>query len=510
MSYRYYSAPSPLLIGYDPFRDLPLDHLARLVEHVVEECVTPKRKPLRAGQPAFDPRLCAKVLVYGYATGVRSSRLLERYCSESLPYLFLTRGDTPSYHTLCSFRINQSDLIEKVWVGLFAVAKGAGLERLGRITIDSTKMRASAGPESVVKAEEYDDVLAELGEILKEAEAADAKDDINPPGSTRLNKEVDRDQMRDILRRVRKDRSKRKHPESQPAKASAPERGEVGSRMKPRIEAAVDAIKEAQAEGLRHVSLTDPDARMMGEGREKRIRECHSFEIAVDNDLLVVGQACQSAVDNPRLDPIIKAVQDQETIPIIAVDADSGYFSGEAVTGLIAKGVDVCIPDASTAGDVHRAEAIGTSRAKTTGTVKFEYHEEGDYYSCPENNTIAFVQNRKKENGSLVREYRAKQDCSNCPLRAVCCSQSKGKRRTLKVARNADILKEHLARFGDPDHLVRYRKRAPAVETVFGFLRSSLGYTRWFLRGKERVAIESRLFKAALQIRRVHTLLTSM
>ena len=128
MSYRSHPSPTPLLFGYDPVRDLPADHLARLVEQVVEASVSPPQRPRRRGQPAFDPRLPIKVLVYGYATGQRSSRQLERLCHESLPYLFLTRGDAPSYRTLCTVRVEQGALIEAVWVSLFAVAQAAGLK----------------------------------------------------------------------------------------------------------------------------------------------------------------------------------------------------------------------------------------------------------------------------------------------------------------------------------------------------------------------------------------------
>jgi len=80
MSYRYYPPAGPLLIGYDPFGDLPADQLARLVEQVVEATVSGPPPPPGPGQPPFDPRLTLKVLVYGYATGTRSSRQLERLC----------------------------------------------------------------------------------------------------------------------------------------------------------------------------------------------------------------------------------------------------------------------------------------------------------------------------------------------------------------------------------------------------------------------------------------------
>src|SRR6266849_2171755 len=72
MSYRYFPPAGPLLIGYDPFCDLPADHRARLVEQVVEETVTGPPPPPGPGQPPFDPRLTLKVRVYGYSTGSRA------------------------------------------------------------------------------------------------------------------------------------------------------------------------------------------------------------------------------------------------------------------------------------------------------------------------------------------------------------------------------------------------------------------------------------------------------
>ena len=72
MSYRPHPSPCRLDRLYDPVADLPPDHLARLVDAVVEEAVTPPPHPPGRGQSPYDPRLTVKVLVYGYATGVFS------------------------------------------------------------------------------------------------------------------------------------------------------------------------------------------------------------------------------------------------------------------------------------------------------------------------------------------------------------------------------------------------------------------------------------------------------
>jgi transposase len=525
MTYRPHPAPVPGFFGYDPVQDLPQDHLARFVDCVVQASVHPPLKNNWHGQPQFDPRLLAKVLLYGYATGIRSSRQLERLCNESLPFLFLTRGDTPCYRTLCTFRIKQSQLIEEAWKSLFEVAGQAGLTRMGQITIDSTKIRADASPESVLKETEYADVKSELMRILAEAAKVDAAEDNQSPGQTRLERTVSPDQMRDILRRLRKQRSQARHSGNDPSKAvhevaaeeaNAPHEGEAASttgdvssvealspRMRKRIEAGIAAIEEAQKEARKHVSLTDPDARMMGEGREKRIHECHSFEAAVDNGLLVVGQSTNSGTDNSRLTSLVEAAAAQEPHGVDAVDADSGYYSGASVVKLIQAGIDVCIPDTNTACDLHRDQPIGTTLTRITGEVCFDYQAQSDLYTCPEGNRLAFQQSRT-ERGQDYRIYRAERSCEDCPLRSQCGRKERGKHRTLHVLVNKAIIEAHLARFKDETHRQRYRKRGPAIETVFGFMRSVLGYLRWQLRGTERIQCEARLFKAAYQFRKIH------
>jgi transposase len=533
MSYRPYAPPAPLLIGYDPFRDLPGDHLARLVEQVVEASVRPGRRPAGAGQPPFDPRLPIKVLVYGYATGQRSSRQLERLCDESLPYLFLTRGDTPSYRTLCTVRVEQSDLIEQVWVDLFAVADAVGLQRLGHIVVDSTKLRANASPEAVLTADEYEPVRRELAQILAEAAAVDAQEAAEGrPGVTRVGREVPPEQMREILRRVRKrcTLAKRAVKEATvgqqsepsaaveaatPAAAAAGEplppgaagtgRPKLCPRMRPRVEAAQAAIEAAQAAGEKHLCLTDPAARMMPEGREKRVRECHSFEVAVDREagLLVVGQTTQEGPDNARLEALVAAAQAHEPTGVKAADGDSGYYGGDAVGRLLAAGIDLCVPDSHTACDLHRGQPIGTTRERARGQVPFEYDPEADCYRCPEGNELRRRQQRRAH-GQTVTDYRAVRDCRACPLAAICLTQAKAKRRTLRVGEEQPALAAALQRFAEPAHQERYRHRGEVVESVFGFVRGVLGYTRFLLRGKERVASEGRLIKVGYQLRKVH------
>lgn len=535
--YRPHNPPSPLLIGYDPFRDLPFDHLARLIEQVVDETVKPPQRQPGVGQPPYSPRLCVKILIYSYCIGVRSSRVMERQCHESLPYLYLTRGDAPSYRTLCTARTQQGEYVEAVWVGLFSVAAAAGIERLGRIAIDSTKLRANASPDAVVKQEEYAALREELERIQAEVARIDALEEAEgSAGQTRTGKTVPHEQMRDILRRVRRQqREARREQRTRPAEASEsgdaptlpledlpaappaapapattasasepePEPKAMSPQMLKQVADALKAVQEAEAEGRKHLCLTDPDARMMFGERHRGLRESHSFEVAADNGLLVAAEATQEPSDQRRLEALVAAAQEHEPEGVQAVDADSGYYSGEALIPLLRAGIDTCIPDSSTAADVHQGQPVGTTQNRSRGTVPFTYDAEADLYRCPEGNELV-RDCRRRAAGQQVTVYRAVQPCTDCPRRAECLTQKNAQFRNLSVPAEQELLQAARDRFDDPAHRKRYHHRGEQVETVFGFLKGTLGFNRWWLRGKEKVAVEAKFFKAAYQFRKVH------
>lgn len=500
MSYRLHRPPQKMLLGYDPECTLEREHLARLIEQLVEAYAEVPEKEEGPGQPEYDPRLTVKVLVYGYATGIRSSRQLERMCRESLPYLYLTRGDGPSYRTLCRARREHGELLKAVWLGMFMVAEEAGFKRMGRIVVDSTKLRANASGESVVKQCEYEPVMEELREILKEAERRDEMEDQEgDAGETRLAKVVERDQMRNILRRVRRRLARR---EATPETPQEPPNA-ITPQMRQRVQEGIQALTDAQAEGRKHVSLTDPDARMMPEGSGNKLQECYSWEVAVDQGFLVYAESTGHNNDNDRLEVIVSGAQEPDGVQ--AVDGDSGYYSSEVIAPLLKRGIDVCVPTSHTACDLHRGQPIGTTRERSRGKAAFTYDAKADVYRCPEGNELHRTQKRR-DHGQRVSVYRAQGSCEECALKGECVTQPGARHRTLKVGSNHVLLDANQTRFAEPAHQERYRHRGCAVETVFGFVRFTLGITRWLLRRTRNVACEANLIRAAYQVRKLHSL----
>jgi hypothetical protein len=252
---------------------------------------------------------------------------MERLCNESLAYLFLTRGDAPSYRTLCTTRVKCSAELEHIWVALFEVGVGVGLKRMGRLVLDSTKIRADASADSVLKAKHYEPVRNELRRLLEESALLDAQEDGNGGSgpNTILDEKASPEQMRDIVRRVKGEIVK--------ADACDHPLPALSPKMRVRAELAIEAIDMAEQENLKHVSLTDPDARMLPEGRGKKVMECHSFEVVMDNALIVASDTTTS-LDNGRLLPLVASAERNEPVNIVSVDADSGYWRSDDIGAL--------------------------------------------------------------------------------------------------------------------------------------------------------------------------------
>ena len=83
------------------------DHPVRLYDEILRSCnwsAWESQYVLAAGQPSIHPRVAASVILYGLNQGIRSSRVLERQCRNSLDYLWLANGQELDHTTICQFR----------------------------------------------------------------------------------------------------------------------------------------------------------------------------------------------------------------------------------------------------------------------------------------------------------------------------------------------------------------------------------------------------------------------
>src|SRR5258706_9218358 len=169
---------------------LPEKHLARFVVEVIDGM------DLRAmsgayrgsGSASYHPRLLLGILVYGYATGVFSSRKLERATYDSVAFRFIAANDHPDHDTIATFRRRFLKEIEGLFVQVLALAREMGMLKMGTVALDGTKIHANASRHSAVSYEHAGKIeaqlKAEVAALLARAEScgqSDAPDGMSIP-----------------------------------------------------------------------------------------------------------------------------------------------------------------------------------------------------------------------------------------------------------------------------------------------------------------------------------------
>ncbi|WP_324343218.1 transposase, partial [Baekduia sp.] len=191
-TFRPYVPGQVLLMAPDAREWVPDGDLAHFVEDLVEEVLDLsaiyESYVEERGFPPYDPRLMVKLLVYGYAIGVTSSRKLETATHRDVAVRMLCAGQQPDYRAIARFRARHLEALAELFVQSLGLCRRAGLVRLHALAVDGTKLRANA---SRHKAMSYDRMLkaeADLDaetrqlraiaeRVLAEAAAVDAAED---------------------------------------------------------------------------------------------------------------------------------------------------------------------------------------------------------------------------------------------------------------------------------------------------------------------------------------------
>jgi len=158
------------------------EHLARFVVEVVDglDLRSMSGAYRGSGSRSYHPRLLLGVLVYGYATGVFSSRKLERATYDSVAFRFIAANEHPDHDTIATFRRRFLKEIEKLFVVVLQLAREMGVLKMGTIGLDGTKIHANASRHSALSYEHAGKIeaqlKAEVADLMAKAEAADKAD----------------------------------------------------------------------------------------------------------------------------------------------------------------------------------------------------------------------------------------------------------------------------------------------------------------------------------------------
>ena len=158
---------------------LPENRMARFVAEVVSQldltAITTQYSG--KGSKAHHPETLLCLLIYGYATGVFSSRKIERATYDSIAFRYLAANTHPDHDTIASFRCRFLPRLEALFIQVLALAREMKLLKLGTIALDGTKIKANASKHKALSyghAQKIEQQLkAEVRALIARAEAAD-------------------------------------------------------------------------------------------------------------------------------------------------------------------------------------------------------------------------------------------------------------------------------------------------------------------------------------------------
>jgi transposase len=333
---------------------LPEKHLARFIGEVIDELDLGRMSEAYrgTGSASYHPRILLGILIYGYATGVFSSRKLERATYDSVAFRFLAGNQHPDHDTIATFRRRFLKDIEKLFVDVLKLAREMGVLKMGTIGLDGTKIHADASRHSALSYEHAGKIeaqlKAEVADLLAKAEAAD-KADI-PDGMSIPDELARREerlrgiaQAKATIEARAKERHAREMAEheakmaAREAKTAATGRKPGGRPPEPPVEGPLPSDQ---------VNLTDEDSRIMpvaGGGFE----QCYNAQAAVAaGSLLVVAvDVVQATNDKGQVEPMLEkiAALPEELGAVEHLLADTGYFSAGNVAACEKAGVEPVI-----------------------------------------------------------------------------------------------------------------------------------------------------------------------
>lgn len=427
---------------------LPEKHLARFVVEVIDglDLSTMSRSYRGAGSASYHPKLLLGILVYGYATGVFSSRKLERATYDSVAFCFVAANDHPDHDTIATFRRRFLPQIEALFVRVLQLAREMGLLKLGTVALDGTKIHANASRHSALSYEHAGKIeaqlKAEVAALMAKAEAADQAD--SPDGMSIPDELARREDRRRLLAEARatiaaraRERFVREQAEheaklaAREAKAAATGKTPTGRAPKPPVETPQPGDQ---------VNLTDDESRIMplaGGGFE----QCYNAQavVAAGSLLVVATEVVQAPNDKQQLSPMLGKLAGlpAELGRPDTLLADNGYFSAANVTACRAAGIDPLI-------------ALGRERHYPT----------------------------------LEERFAAPPPPPNDPTPVEAMAH----------------------RLRTPEGRALYAQRKHTPEPVFGIIKSALGFRQFLLRGLDAVRGEWSLVTMAWNLKRMFVL----
>jgi len=421
-------------------------------------------EPAETGRPGYDPRVLLGIFIWGHLNGVRSSRRLEQECGRNVELMWLSGQLQPDFKTLCRFRQENGEAINRVLVQFRVWCNGAELFGKELVAIDGSKFKAvNSTARNVTQgrlAKLIEREKQSVTQYLAELAAADEQEAAEP------EREVTAAELKQKI-------------------------ATIGEYLKQHEE----LLQEMKTGGEKQRSLTDPEARLMK--TSKGMDVCYNVQLAVDSKHKLIASV---AVTNEVTDQELLAEMAQQTkaeleVEELTVVADGGYFGCEVIKACEDEKITAYVP----------VPELGDAKRRGLFTrAEFAYDADRDVYVCPQGAELT-VMSRTSKQARHRKEFRvyATKQCQGCPLRAQCTTSKYGRR--IKRWVHHEVLERLQARMrGHPEMLVL---RKALSEHPFGTIKVAMNHERLLLKGLKHVATEIKLTVLSYNFKRVMSIM---
>jgi transposase/IS5 family transposase len=318
----------------------PENHLARFIVEVIERLDLSEltRQYVGRGSAAHHPAVLLGLLIYGYTTGIPSSRKIERATFDSVAFRYIAANTHPDHDTLAHFRRRFGAQFEQLFVQVLMLAREIGMLKLGKISLDGSKIKANASKHSALSWGHLKKIELQLRQEIQQLMAlAESEDRKKVPDGMDVPQEIARREVRlaalDDAKRKLEARAQERDAQAQTEYAS-----KLAKRQAKRDGGKKPGGKDPEPpssgpQDKDQINLTDEQSRIMKTGGG--FDQCYNAQAAVDTDsmLIVAGFVTQAGNDSQQVKPMLEVLdRRQEQLGKAShFIADTGYFSAANV-----------------------------------------------------------------------------------------------------------------------------------------------------------------------------------